>query len=95
MLRNGHFISGLCRYGYLLAHFHLELQVCVKAHSLGTHRVAGYVRNEGLKQIGSGDAATASVDSSQQSLVGKPWKKHNNHNKKEKLRRVFAHHDIN
>ncbi|PVD36894.1 hypothetical protein C0Q70_03885 [Pomacea canaliculata] len=70
-------------------------QVCVKAHSLGTHRVAGYVRNEGLKQIRSGDAATASVDSSQQSLVGKPWKKHNNHNKKEKLRRVFAYHDNN
>ncbi|KAK7093774.1 large subunit GTPase 1 homolog [Littorina saxatilis] len=70
----------------------------VKAHAIGPRAVRNYVRTEALQQIGAeqgqGDASGASTPhGSQASLVGKPWKKHNNRNKKEKLRRVYADHD--
>lgn len=70
----------------------------VKAHAKGTNAVPDFVRKEGLRQIGAAqsgnqETGSASSASSQQALAGKPWKRHYNRNKKEKLRRVYAEHD--
>lgn len=60
-----------------------------------------FVRAEGLQQVTSSGnldndeddemmTDTASVASSSVLAMGKPWKKHHNRNKKEKLRRKFG-----
>ncbi|KAK3105322.1 hypothetical protein FSP39_022517 [Pinctada imbricata] len=60
-------------------------------HSKGVKGVPKFVRSEGLQQIGQSPYGTPC--SSMQSLTGKPWKKHNNRRKKEKLRRIYKEHD--
>ena len=73
-------------------------QTKVRAHAKGPHAVSDYVRTEGLWQVGlgqgQGQASGASTpEGSQTSVAGKPWKRHNNRNKKEKLRRLYTEHD--
>ncbi|KAL5014479.1 hypothetical protein ScPMuIL_008749 [Solemya velum] len=60
-------------------------------HSRGVHGVSGYARTSGSMHISSsrGMEMENSPNSSMQSLSDKPWKKHNNRKKKEKLRRVY------
>lgn len=66
-----------------------------KAHVQGPHAVSNYVRTEALRPVGLGQSQGPSSSEistprgSQSSIVDKPWKKHNNRNKKEKLRRVY------
>lgn len=43
-------------------------------------------------QPGSGPVTAAAVSS--ENVVGKPWKKHGNRNKKEKSRRLYKHLDM-
>lgn len=57
----------------------------MKAHSKGVHGITGYTRVSSDYTTHCGDSST--------SLNSKPWKKHHNKNKKEKLRRVYAHLD--
>lgn len=42
---------------------------------------------------GPAPGAASSVGGSQESVAGKPWKKHHNKKKKEKLRRVYGYLD--
>ena len=62
-----------------------------KIHALGGRNKDGFVRVEGLQQV---EDDSSSTYSSQRSLTGKPWKKHGNRKKKEKLKRQFADHDV-
>ncbi|XP_033764098.1 large subunit GTPase 1 homolog [Pecten maximus] len=69
-----------------------------KIHSKGSRNVPNYVRIEGLTQVGAGSSVESSQTSSpygsMQTLnMEKPWKKHNNRGKKEKLRKTFHHLD--
>ena len=63
-------------------------QMTSQAHSRGVRGVQNFSRSEGLRQISSSGAAS-SPQSSQLSLSEKPWKKHHNKGKKEKLRRIY------
>lgn len=63
-----------------------------KAHSKGVTGVSNFARVQGVTQISS-DSNIASPSSSVQTLNEKPWKKHNNTKKREKLRRVYKDHD--
>ncbi|KAL8560637.1 hypothetical protein ACOMHN_062882 [Nucella lapillus] len=69
-------------------------KTCIKAHIQGPHTVDNYVRMERLRPVCAGQGPSSSADSSsphssQASINGKPWKRHNNRNKKEKLRKVY------
>ncbi|XP_060078328.1 large subunit GTPase 1 homolog [Ylistrum balloti] len=66
-----------------------------KIHAKGSSTVRNYVRIEGLTQVGAGESSrTSSPYGSMQTLVvEKPWKKHHNRGKKEKLRKTFSHLD--
>ncbi|CAG2172506.1 unnamed protein product [Oppiella nova] len=55
-------------------------------HTKGVVSVSGYSQRQGT---GMSEADTTSSTC----ITSKPWKKHNNRNKKEKLRRVYAHLD--
>ncbi|XP_041377830.1 large subunit GTPase 1 homolog [Gigantopelta aegis] len=66
--------------------------VC-KAHSRGVHGVDEYIRG-GCGPMASVSENSTSAVSSQSSLNEKPWKKHNNRRKKEKLRRIHSDMDI-
>ncbi|KAK7481407.1 hypothetical protein BaRGS_00027363 [Batillaria attramentaria] len=74
-------------------------KMTMRGHTQGPRKVSNYARSEGLRQIASADqgegqaSGSSTPCGSQQSLAGKPWKRHNNRNKKEKLRRVYADHD--
>ncbi|XP_063080356.1 large subunit GTPase 1 homolog isoform X4 [Cavia porcellus] len=57
----------------------------VRALTRGVQAVMGY-------QPGSGPVTAAAVSS--ENVVGKPWKKHGNRNKKEKSRRLYKHLDM-
>ncbi|KAM6159701.1 large subunit GTPase 1 homolog [Erethizon dorsatum] len=57
----------------------------VRALTRGVQAVMGY-------QPGSGLVTTTTVSS--KNVVGKPWKKHGNRNKKEKSRRLYKHLDM-
>lgn len=63
-----------------------------KAHSKGPTAVSNFTRVEGVRQIGS-ESSTSLPSTSTQSLNEKPWKKHHNVKKKEKLRRQYKDHD--
>lgn len=68
----------------------------VKAHIKGPHAGNTSVRTEGLRPAGTSQGLSSENSTpfgSQASVVGKPWKKHNNRNKKEKLRKVYKDHD--
>lgn len=62
----------------------LYLQENVRALSKGVQSVMGYKPGSG--PVGPGKAGPEVV-------VGKPWKKHGNKNKKEKVRRLNKHLD--
>ncbi|XP_063410165.1 large subunit GTPase 1 homolog [Mytilus trossulus] len=66
-----------------------------KAHSMGVTGVSNFARVQGVTQISSDSniATPSSSSSSVQTLNEKPWKKHNNTKKREKLRRVYKDHD--
>ncbi|CAG2214601.1 LSG1 [Mytilus edulis] len=66
-----------------------------KAHSMGVTGVSNFARVQGVTQISSDSniASPSSSSSSVQTLNEKPWKKHNNTKKREKLRRVYKDHD--
>lgn len=76
-------------------------KMTMRGHAQGPRAVHNYERSEGLRPIGSSGqgegqgSASLTPFSSQQSLSGKPWKRHNNRNKREKLKRVYAEHDKN
>jgi large subunit GTPase 1 len=65
-----------------------------KVHSKGIHGITGYTRmsSDHIKHCGTETETNSTVGSSN-GLNEKPWKKHNNRNKREKLRRVYAHLD--
>lgn len=66
-----------------------------KVHSKGVHGVAGFARAQGVQHVATSSGSEMdSPSSSQSSLTSKPWKKHNNHKKKEKLKKVYSDHDI-
>ncbi|XP_002737385.1 large subunit GTPase 1 homolog [Saccoglossus kowalevskii] len=66
----------------------------VRACTKGVQGVMGYVRKDAdCSRHVSSDSRNSSPQSSQSSVAGKPWKKHFNKNKKEKLRRVNRHLD--
>ena len=67
-------------------------QIQPKVHSKGATGVSNFTRVEGVKQIGS-EPSTSFPGTSTQSLNEKPWKKHHNAKKKEKLRRQYKDHD--
>ncbi|CAF4123339.1 unnamed protein product [Rotaria sp. Silwood2] len=60
----------------------------VRFGTKGTHGRINYTRKSG--PILAGETMN---DSTNQYPDGKPWKKHHNHNKKEKLRRLYRHLD--
>lgn len=62
----------------------LSLQENVRALTKGVQTVMGYKPGSG--PVGPARAAT-------EAAVGKPWKKHGNRNKKEKVRRLTKHLD--
>lgn len=59
-------------------------------HSKGVFGVSGYTRkaSDSVRHCGSSQTSQTSTDGDP-----KPWKRHNNRKKKEKLRRVYAHLD--
>ncbi|XP_046332431.2 large subunit GTPase 1 homolog [Haliotis rufescens] len=65
----------------------------MSAHSKGTHGVSKYIRTEGLQQVSAESSQSSTPFSSQTSINTKPWKRHNNKHKKEKLRRIHSDHD--
>ncbi|CAF0997542.1 unnamed protein product [Adineta steineri] len=60
----------------------------IRFGSKGIHGRLNYTRKNGPIQAGE-----TTNDSTNQSPDGKPWKKHNNRKKKEKLRRLYGHLD--
>ncbi|OWF46782.1 large subunit GTPase 1 homolog [Mizuhopecten yessoensis] len=69
-----------------------------KIHAKGVRNVKNYTRIEGLNQVGAESSVESSDTSSdhgsmQTLIVDKPWKRHHNRGKKEKLRKTFSHHD--
>ncbi|XP_069121992.1 large subunit GTPase 1 homolog [Argopecten irradians] len=69
-----------------------------KIHAKGSRNVQNFLRSEGLSQVGAGSSVESSRNSSpygsmQSLVVEKPWKKHHNRGKKEKLRKTFHHLD--
>jgi large subunit GTPase 1 len=65
-----------------------------KVHSTGKHGISGYSRmsSDHIRHVGSENDNNSTLGSSH-TLNEKHWKKHNNRNKREKLRRVYAHLD--
>ncbi|XP_064611694.1 large subunit GTPase 1 homolog [Liolophura sinensis] len=63
-----------------------------RIHSKGVHGVSGFVRTSTSGRHIPSETGAATVGSSL-NLTGKPWKKHNNRNKKEKSRRVHGYLD--
>ncbi len=64
-----------------------------KIGSRGKHGVTGYVRRDGYTHVGAG-SEPGSAFSSQASIAGKPWKKHENRRKRDKLRRIHKDLDV-
>ena len=60
--------------------------------SKGVGGVVGFTRLEGYVAHHAPETVSQ-VEGSQTSLAGKPWKRHNNTKKKEKLRRLYGHLD--
>jgi len=60
-----------------------------RAGSHGVHGVVGFSRVEGYTKHHSSDSLQAAVEASST----KPWKRHNNAKKREKLRRITGHLD--
>lgn len=58
----------------------------VRALSKGVQSIMGY-------KPGSGPVGLSKAGSGSETVVGKPWKKHGNRNKKEKVRRITKHLD--
>lgn len=80
-------MSALCRATEVKMNAHwpdLCLQENVRALSKGVQSIMGY-------KPGSGPVAPERA--ALEGAVGKPWKKHGNRNKKEKVRRVTKHLD--
>lgn len=63
-----------------------------KVHSKGVTAVSNFARVQGVRQIGS-ESSSSSLGNSTQSVNEKPWKKHHNSKKREKLRRIYREHD--
>ena len=64
-------------------------QMMSRARSHGVHGVVGFSRVEGYTAHRSLDSSRSTVEDSNT----KPWKRHNNAKKREKLRRVAGHLD--
>lgn len=69
---------------FFLLMMNLSVQENVRALSKGIQSVMGY-------KPGSGPVGPGKAES--EMAVGKPWKKHGNRNKKEKVRRITKHLD--
>ncbi|XP_035702234.1 large subunit GTPase 1 homolog isoform X2 [Folsomia candida] len=52
------------------------------------------VHIKGKQYVSTGESSAASSSTTSLSEEGKPWKKHGNRNKKEKLRRLYRHLDV-
>lgn len=72
--------------------FQYEPKICSK----GKHGVSMYTRKDGFTKHHSADEvpSTADAQSSQASVAGKPWKRHGNRGRRQKLRRVYKDLDI-
>ncbi|XP_046579587.1 large subunit GTPase 1 homolog [Haliotis rubra] len=65
----------------------------MSAHSKGTRGVSKFVRSEGLQHVSAESTQSSTPHSSKTSINEKTWKRHNNKNKKEKLRRIHSDYD--
>ncbi len=65
-----------------------------KAHSLGVGGVSEFVRTDTLQHSGAASVPQPVSTNHSSAGVGKPWKKHNNRGKKEKLRRLHRDLDV-
>ncbi|XP_038075345.1 large subunit GTPase 1 homolog [Patiria miniata] len=63
-------------------------QKTVASHTKGAIGPRG-----GTSGVRGQESSPQQLSASQQRLADKPWKKHGNRNKREKLRRVYGHHD--
>jgi len=64
-------------------------QMMSRGGSQGVHRVVGFTRVVGYTSHHSSDCSHSAVEAGNT----KPWKRHNNVKKREKLRRVAGHLD--